>query len=281
MSNSSVIPLVGERAFKFVQESLKSDSEPYHNIKYITSLVKRVKKIAGAVDLSLREISLVEIAAAFHCSVCAFEITLNQDHSTYFQTRRLAADSKMKSADLAVEWMSKQVQEKFSAEERSLVRGAILATYLSYSEKDSEKDKTLVQNQLSPGSHKVTRVLALAELGCAGMEPENFLEDVDRRFLEHNVDFFVAIKNSLAVIESLQHLILERYLEYLDSNLEFVQGRKILFETELGNLNLVEKSCLRSLFSGFDKSSRALDEWCMIAKGFSFIELVNHLRQFL
>lgn len=277
---SNIKTFVGGLALRFVGVSARKMYDPsLCRLLHLDDTVNRAKRIASALGLSLREMALVEIAAAFQDYVYESVIQSTNDSLLF---RVPVKGNKERSAESAVSWMKSQTNENFTEDDFQIVTKAILVTEHSY----SEENKTFIQERLQPDSHPVVRTVALADLGCAGMESGRFLGEVNRQFLKQNVSIFLFMINKeicfhRSIGHELQELHLDQYLKHLDSSIDFVKGRKNLFETELGNLGLLDKYLVRMLFSGFDRSISSLTERRGLSATASFEELIDYLNSFM
>lgn len=251
-----------------------ADRLGFHNREHTQGVVRRATKIADAMGLSSREHTLVEIAAAFHDTVQAWE-PLHRDNGAVIRQRKAGANEQA-SAEEAVQWMKSQKDAAFTDDECELVRLAILVTVPSWSAEHS----TVVQAALTPDSHPVIRAVALADIGSAGMEPDVFGGEGDALFIEQEMDIIEGIRNAKSpdnVSVENQQRYLTRYRAWLNSQLGFARGRQALLEGELGNLGDAAKEKVRQLFSRFHDAIKIAETNAKEAEGYSFEQMARRL----
>lgn len=263
-----------ERIRERFEEGYGADRLAYHSREHTKGVIRRATKIADAIGLSSRERTLVEIAAAFHDTVQVWEYS-HRDNGAVIRQRKTGANEQA-SAEEAAQWMKSQRNAAFSEGERELVRSAILVTIPSW----SVEHGTVIQTALTPDSHPVIRAVALADIGSPGMEPDVFGGEGDALFIEQEMGIIEAIHNAKSpndISDEKQMRYLTRYRTWLNSQLEFVRGRQVLLETELGHLNDVAKENVRQLFSHFADAIKIAEANAKEAEGYSFEQMARRL----
>lgn len=91
-----------------------------------------------------------------------------------------------------------------------------------------------MQPNLNPDSGLVAQAVALADLGAAGMDgPQRLIRETYELFLEDNLDFARALSNVNNISLSEQSNYRQRLLEWIQVQIDFVNGRKARLAVEL------------------------------------------------
>lgn len=249
------------------------DRLPYHNREHTDGVLRRARSIAQAIGLNKHDQWLVEIAAAFHDVVQEWEAA---DRDGIMVRVRKVGSNESKSAEEAVAWMREQKSKYFKEEDYEIVREAIMATVPTY---DAER-RTVTQDALKSATHPVVRAVALADIGSAGMEPDIFSAEGNSLFLEDHIGLVTAISAAKTVAdipEGDQQKYLERYRKWIASQVAFLEGRKALLDSELGDLSEGAQEHVRALFSHFDESRAFAQRHREFAESCTFEEMIGRL----
>ena len=230
------------------------DRLEYHNAHHTQQVIERARRIAGAIRsadpaaISRRDFGLSTIAASFHDTVQKYRIVTEQESAYEKRVRvRSAGSNEEGSAQNAKEYMA-QHREAFREGDVKIVREAILATFTEF----DEERKTVVRRNLTEHSGIVARVLALADLGAAGMETgHTFLLESDALFREDNIDIREAMEHVDTIELDRKAFFRQRMLAWSDRQVAFVESRKEALESELEGLSELAKAAVRLLFTEF------------------------------
>ncbi|HRH24340.1 MAG TPA: HD domain-containing protein [Candidatus Paceibacterota bacterium] len=259
VSAESAESLIASRALTFALASIKErfetgpeeDRLTFHNQEHTEGVVRRAEAIAKAMHLPVREQLLTKIAAAFHDVVQKWEPDAKESGAV--MRKRMVRVNEQESADEAVAWM-RASGESFTQEEEALVRAAITATVPTW----DPENGTVKQTDLESDVHPITRAVALADLGAAGMETAVSNKEGIALFAEENIDFTNAVRDSKGDVTRIPEADQEQYqrrcVRYLQQQVTFIEGRQKRLEVELEGLAEPARSNVAALFSAFEAS---------------------------
>lgn len=254
-----------------------SEQRPYHNRAHTYAVVDRTGRLLWAAhkaDSNLvkeEDIYIGMIAAAFHDVV---------------QERGAEKGSnEKKSIKVAHEWMEKFNKQNsstiFTSTHKNVVKNAILGTIPDFN------GKTVTQPNVTRNSPVITRMVALADLGAAGMlnalegsdelDPDSTVGDNVKLFLEekNNQDFIKKMRSGESLSNGYKRTWREKMVKSAKSQIDFVKGRMELFENEIAGFNSSVKNAIRGEFKYFDFSLQQAEEFYTQAKDASFDELID------
>ena len=255
----------------------RGDFRDYHNARHTESVIRRARglfsaiRAADAAALDERRARLGELAAAWHDAVQDCRIDIAADGAFTRKTRRcFTGANEAASAEEAIRYMREA--RAFLPEDEEDVRRAILATV----PKPALEQGTVAQAHLSGDSAIVARVVALADLGCAGMDgPEEFIREGNAVFREDTVDLRAALQDAGSISDEQKAFFKARMLAWSEGQETFALGRKALFDAELGNLSEAAKRAVSALFSSFGASISRAREKTEERRAMPFEELVR------
>lgn len=272
---------VTRRAFETAMSILKArfedvpevDRLAYHSSAHTKGVLARAQKIGRRIGLSEHKRVLVSVAALFHDTVQTFEVQTNEDG--HQKRVRFGGMNELMSAMDAVSFMQGDPYS-FDSIDEALVGHAIIST----TPKWSHEHKTVIQPLVNEQSHIVTRVLALADLGEAGMDSEAFLSSGYSLFAEDNVDVVAGIMSaqvpgdiSLEVRKSYRN----RLLWWLSKQPDFARGREELLTEELIGFGVPRWKIRRELFNQFGASIEGAQKVLEDARSLDFVPLMRRL----
>ncbi len=243
-----------------VNETLR---RPFHNRRHTQRVIARADMLQQAIcfaeaDLMKpRHTHLVGIGAACHDLVQLYPGTNEQ--KGFECARHLLA---------MIELIA--LHSNIRDPELQILEEAIMATVAVF---DPELG-TAIQPNLTPTSHPVARIIALADLGAAGMDgPTVFLEDGNRLFREMNPDIAAAyIGGSVEDLD--RTTFCTRMISWSNGQPKFAAGRRDRLDFELEGLPRAAAGAVRSLFREFDASIEAAERRAEVRRGMSFEELI-------
>lgn len=227
---------------------------PFHRQQHTLDVMRRTELLANATRLSIKEVNLARLAAAFH------DVVINSNaYVPSYQGKRIPVVAELHSIRELSSWAIRSYPDVILKEDRTLMANAISATF----PRRHESLATTIQPLLHENSHPVVRCVALADLGTAGMDGgKAFLAESRLRFLEKNLDIYSAItlsgNNRIFLVS--QKAYKKRMLEWLCMQLPFIEGRRQRLEVELGNWDSSTKDRVRNLFCHFDDSKSAIEK---------------------
>lgn len=286
-STSLCAEKLGIRALLTVEEryeqNLDSESKyPYHNSAHSNLVAERTLLICQAMlegepgIITPRELALGVLAARSHDRIITWEKaqSVNENGLTVVKMKRHIGENEKRSADeLIIEMREENIKfgcPVFVAEDENLVQEAILATIPGF----DASLMTVVQPNLTRDSYPVTRAVALADIGSAGLSPQRFALDGVELFREENLDVFEALTGDEPLSPAFMKLTKERMLEWGILQIKFAQGRKEMLKKELEGLPKVAKREIRRLFYHFDNSIAQARKIAEKRAQMSFVELV-------
>ncbi|HSD12976.1 MAG TPA: hypothetical protein VLC10_05440 [Patescibacteria group bacterium] len=136
---------------------------------------------------------------------------------------------------------------------------------------------TVVQPRLKEESDIISRAVALADLGEAGMNPEGFESAGDLLFREENLDILDASKDPKALSDAQKEFYRKRMLGWSKFQPKFAAGRKAELEKELAGLPEAAAAEVRKLFTRFDESIAAVNAVAARRETMTFEELLKDM----
>ena len=268
-----------EEKFKPAEEE---EGFAYHNIEHTKKVMERVsdilREIRDAVPdaVSERDIGLGTIAASEHDVYQLYRPTDKEDGSQFRQ--RFTGDNEAVSAYDAIQQMQQMNEqydeEIFSRKDMERISEAINATTPGF---DPDAG-TVVQPQLSEESDVITRALALADIGGAGIEGKAFLEEGDRLFREENLDIDKAIHSEEQLSADQKEAMRQRMLAWSKNQIPFIKGRQAHLDNELEGLPPRAQDALRdNIFTGFNEAIEAAQQSYERRQDMSFEELAKDM----
>lgn len=260
----------------------------FHNIVHTKDVIRRFDAVIDAIkqsDPSLydkRTHDIGRLAAAHHDTVQNWEpvATANQapNGEIFIKIirKRFAGANEKASTDGALAIIDKINEEAgseiFTEQDRAIIGGGHEATVPGF---NPEKG-TVIQPNLNEQSSFITRAIALADLGTAGMDgPERFLPEGDALFREENLDIEEAVKHPETISPQQKEFFRERMLGWSAFQEKFAAGRSTLLEEELRPLPEASRSAVEKLFDKFDESIRAAHAQAEHRKTLTFEELAT------
>ncbi|MDO8558000.1 MAG: hypothetical protein Q7S09_02275 [bacterium] len=279
---AQALDMIEKQFERFPEEK---DNLPFHNTAHTRSVVTRVETILRSMRkiepfaVRERDITLGRFAGGRHDTrqKWAEESTVEGDFTKRMR-KRSRIENEQASADDAVSYMEEVNQKKtgyevFSQEDMSIVREAIMGTV-----PDFDPKKGVFQPNLNETSSIVTRALALADLGTAGMDgPEAFSAEGDALFREENLDILDAAHDPGALTDAQKEYFRKRMIGWSKFQPAFASGRKALFEKEVSGLSAGCKEALTSLFNRFDESIEATKKRGEVRSTMLFEELLKDM----
>lgn len=260
------------------------DNLAFHNTQHTKGVIERTKKILEAMGATDRLVRLGEFIAANHDTVQEYEITVDANSGVKKRSRFIEKNEDA-SADEAIAFM-RTYPSIFDEEDMETVREAIQATIPGF---DMGKrtviqpnllesiDAATVQERLmTSASELVTRALALADLGTAGMEePDSFVHDGDAIFREENIDVLEALQHLQSLSDVQKETFMKRMLDWTTNQIAFAQGREASLDKELEGLPEDMERSVRKLFTHFDANIQRAQSKVDRRKLMTFEELVR------
>lgn len=264
---------------------------PFHNREHSENVLKRTERILTIVHeknpdiVTPRHILLGKFAAAFHDRFQISESVSTVDPETgltkTMRVRAIQANEGVSAYD-AIQFMDRinemQQPDLFSAEDMKIVSEALQATTPGF----NPEKKTVVQPFLKSDASFISRALALADLGDAGMDgADAFVAAGANLFREENLDVEEAIKKATAsenpepLTDKQKEFFKKRMLAWGSFQPSFAQGRADLFEQEITQFPEETKEALRAEFSHFPESIMAAQKKVENRSHMSFEELAR------
>ena len=245
-----------EKTDEKAMEKLNPDYLAYHNSWHTRGVMRSAEHVvnvlrASGMEISERTHELIRVACAGHDLVQNWKAEKTPDGGLLRKTDRV--NNENKTADYIAEYLEgvnkTEQTEVFTLREIEAVGKAVRGTIPDF----DPQAKTVVQRALTDQSDILERVLALADLGDAGIwGPERFLDGGKRLFRELNLDIAGAYVEYVSDIE--KEGMLKRMLVWIKSQESFARGRRDVFESELGILTENSKKALRTVFGEFYNS---------------------------
>lgn len=239
----------------------------YHNTKHTTDVIRRVETLSFIFNQTIpkliteHDINLAILAAAFHDVIQQWDAKHIIISNGVFQgftkiiRNRHNPDIEFASAHKAISFMEninhKNTQPFFSDKDKLLVSEAIKITIPKF---DTAKG-FIIQPYLTTKTPLIARLVALADLGTAGMDgPEAFLSEADALFREENIDVSDVNKNLDNLTNCQKHYYRNRVIDWLKRELAFAEGRQNNLLDELNGAPDEAKHKILKLFTAFDES---------------------------
>lgn len=282
-------------ALQIVKNSFENSPETrnnltFHNTHHTTGVLRRYDAIMNVLKnldptYTERAHGLGRFAAAYHDVVQKWEpeevesTILEEAGLKKIMRKRHIGANETASTELALLMMDRinteAAVEVFTEADKVVVRDTHEVTVPKF----SFEKKTVVQPNLHEHSPIVTRAIALADLGCAGMDgPQEFLTEGDALFREENIDISEALNNPQVLTETQISFFRKRMLNWSEFQGSFAKGRKELLEDELlRHYPETARKELLELFSKFDESIDAARNQALIREKLSFLELARDM----
>jgi hypothetical protein len=267
---SDALDLIKE---SFNEPGSEKEKLPFHNTGHTEGVIRRTESIMnalrdGGVDISDKDMVVAKIAAASHDTVQEWEES-EQDGKT--MRKRFAGTNEKQSSEFGQKLMLRANKESgqkiFGQSERDQVDLAIDATVPGF----NPEIGTVIQPSLTPESSPITRAVAMADLGEAGMDPEGFLSGGDTLFMEENLDMLGLDPEELTDDEKESYK--QRMLGWTKFQPVFARGRKAMLGKELEGLPVEAQENMKNLFDKFDESVSQAEEKAKKREAMSFEEI--------
>ena len=270
---------------KFENPTEEKENLDFHNTRHTKDVIRRTKEIltkmreAEPPFISEEDIQLGKLAAAFHDTVQNWqENPVKEGRFSKTMRKRDTGENEKASAEMAKDFMEetneKEKEEIFTDTDKEQLEQAIMATAPGW----DPENKTVIQPNLKKESSYVSRALALADIGAAGMEgPEKFLEEGDALFREENIDLKDIAKNPAGLSADEKKYHQKRMVSWSYQQILFAQGRKALFRQETRDLpENMQKKLTSEIFTKFDKTIKGVVEKLRERKELSLEELLEN-----
>ena len=262
---------------RFEQSSEKENNLEFHNTRHTKDVIRRTALILETIQqyapdaVSDKDIALGKIAAAFHDVVQNWEANPLPNKII---RKRFIKDNELASAEEARAFLEQENQKAegtFTSEDLGVIEEAIRGTIPDW----EPKNNTVFQPNLTEQSSLITRALALADIGTAGMDgAEMFLREGDALFREENLDIVRTLQQSESITEEQKTRFRERLLQWTQIQPTFASGRKMLLQQELQGIPLEAIPAVQKLFEKFDESILAAKNRVEERNTMSFDDLV-------
>jgi hypothetical protein len=249
---------------------------PYHNHHHTGSVVLRTLEILAISrefdpgSVTGREVALGIITASFHDTVQEWREKKLSD-GTVLRIRPPELKNEERSADEAIAFMESENIATgavlFTDLDKRCVRSAIMGTVPQF------VSGTVIQPNVGAGSDILTRAVALADLGGAGMldytnsergwtlDRQTSFENAAALFREHNLDIFDAVlaHGARPISPEKQTIYRTRMLKALRDETAFIDGREGRLSAEISGFPPAVRENLRKRFAYFDLSRSVID----------------------
>ncbi len=239
---------------------------PHHDVSHTknvihgTELLLRTIRQADPTLVSEREELLGKFAAAYHDIVQDWETdTYEEDGFMIIKREMLTGRNESESIQKATSYMDtvNRNEKIFTDPDKRIVSEAIETTEPQY----DNQYKTFVQPNLKSSSSLVSRAVALADLGTAGLyEPPAILSAADSLFREINLDILDTISDWGKKSYREKDFFKSRALSWMSLEVDFIKGRDNLLEHELEGIPQQARDSVRSLFCYFDASQACVSK---------------------
>lgn len=276
------------QALSLIKERYENSSEeknnlPFHNVQHTEGVIRRTEIVLSAIreaDPSLvseRDIKLGRLAAAYHDTIQRSEENKVTDGQfTKVLRRRFAGANEKASAEEGVAFMNEvnsRGKSVFSENDKDVIREAVDATVPSW----DPVNKTVMQPKLADNSSLIARAVALADLGNAGMDGgEVYINEGKALFREEQLDIIEALKSGDVSPEQ-QEYFKKRMVSWHQSQVGFARGRQQRLEAELQAIPEAARDSVATLFSKFDESVRASEEFAHLSEAMGFEEIARDM----
>ncbi len=232
--------------------------------------------------VSEKDVALAKIAAAYHDAKQEWVVNdqwkEGSDDAKFGKKlrQRKTRDNEINSAKKAIEAMryanKGAGKEIFTQIDMERVADAIEGTIPGF---DPDLG-TVVQPSAESSQDIITRAIALADLGEAGMSgPKAFLDGGDKLFMEENIDMWNLDPAKLSDEQKVYYK--KRMDGWNGFQPIFANGRKEKLSDELATLPDESRTHLEKLFNKFDASVKAATARAKIRKGMNFDELYTSM----
>lgn len=269
---------LGEIRDRFEQNQDPDEVMPFHNTQHTLDVMRRAKDILEVIGASDREGGLLELAGAGHDLVREWqEKVVTRDGQTVVIRGRANANDERASADEVVAYMHKvndEGQLVFSEADKALVTEAILATVPG----SDPKRKVMIQPNLTAESHPIARVLALADIGTAGMDgAAAYITEGNQRFQEQFLDVTRQMRSGELPSAEEQSALRQRILAWTGEQLKFAQDRQRVLDEDLAGFAPDVIAPLKEKFGRFDETIAALRQLAAEREQMSLEDLLRSL----
>lgn len=265
-----VIPTDPEKKLDF-----DPDNElPFHGVAHTEGVIRRTEAILKAIQrvtvhkVTDKDIMLGKIAAAFHDVVQEWK---PEQRGGAVIRKRNTGENEKTSANEVIAILEQEMEsagEIFSEIDLATIEDAIRGTVPGFD------GRTAIQPKVTEQSIFVSRAVALADLGTAGMDgAEAFLQDGDALFREENLDIVYATRSQEVLSSEAQEKYRQRMIGWSKSQPKFAEGRRDLLNEELKGMPPLVTEAIKKLFNKFDESISASKERAEKREGMSFDEL--------
>lgn len=235
------------------------DNFAFHNEGHTKSVIERVKKLLEAMLVSDRAVKLGALIASYHDTIQDGEIKETED-GRKIRSRFIEKNEAASALELVTYMRANP--SYFSDEDIEMAEDAIEATIPGFDMGHmtviqprllESIDAALAREDALSDKSLVTRALALADLGTAGMDaPDMFAEDGNRVFREDNMDIYEALEHPDTLSDAQKEFFQKRMLGWTTNQIAFARGREALLDRELQGLPEEVERNVRALFSHFD-----------------------------
>ncbi len=235
----------------------------------------------GGEDVTDEDIEVGKLGYAYHDIVQDWDTEERKldDGSVAIMRKRHAGENERQSAKMLRAYID-EANERFAEPVIDTIRAdaaelGILATIASFD------GKTTYQEAITEAKkplHPITRAMALADLGEAGMG--GFLEHLhsaDALFREENMDVTETLFLGEELSEDQQISYRQRMLDWTHRQKAFAEGRRDLLDAELAGLTPDAQEHVRALFSRFEETIDGMDERATEREEMSFAELIRDM----
>ena len=232
-----VLVVLEDKYQRWNKES-KYDYLPFHNQLHTIGVERRAVQIAECIGFE--DIELVRLCALFHDIVQDYEV---KQCGVFLKRSRKTGYNEKESFDVFIEYITQYYSEYF--ERIDEIKSAFLATIPSF------KQDQVLQKNLTPESPLLARILAMADLGSAGMESaEVFFSEGCVLFREGYLDLYGAGIDDF--YDEFIRAMIGSMHNWLKGQISFIKSRKEIFEDDIKIFDDIIKGELTKLFSNFD-----------------------------
>lgn len=266
---------------RFEDAADEKDRLPFHKADHTVEVAVRTRKILEAIrrgspdTVDDRTIQIGQLVGAFHDTVQKWvpnEDNMGPDGSKRIMRKRLQTPAdptknanpdgykgnETASADEAKAFIDDfnrkrkedGLPEVFTEEDKLVAERAIDHTVPQF----EFAKKTVVQPRLTQESDIISRAVALADLGEAGMDPKGFEKAGDLLFREDNLDILDASKDLNKLDAQTKEQYRKRMLGWSKFQESFANGRRAELDKELEGLPEAAAAEVKKLFDKFDES---------------------------
>ncbi len=219
-------------------EENKYDYLPFHNQFHTIGVERRAIQIAECIGFE--DIELVRLCALFHDIVQDYEI---KECGMFLKRSRKTGYNEEESFNVFIEYI-KQYYSEYS-DKIDEIKSAFLATIPSF------EQGHVLQKNLTPESPLLARILAMADLGSAGMESaEVFFSEGCALFREEYLDLYGAGIDDFD--DEFIKAMIGNMRIWLEGQISFINSRKEIFKEDINVFDDLTRENLKKLFSNFD-----------------------------